>query len=259
MMLISPSCIDRVRSRARPSSIAARSTTDAIRARARPRRCVASSRRLARARARGRRSTRSRSRLPRPLARSRRRRVPTARLARLVRARASTSTRSRVLHRARRPTPSATSATRATRATRWTPRSSRANTPSDVARFTPREGWMRSNTVGRRGRWNRRDTAIGSVAGGRVIFRTRRIRARPSRARESSRRRIRASDSDSVERLYNHQNHSIDRFARVTRSRDATIARADVRSRGRPRARELGRCVARERRARARVARESER
>ena len=85
---------------------------------------------------------------------------------------------------------------------------------------------MRSNTVGRRGRWNRRDTAIGSVAGGRVIFRTRRIRARPSRARYASRRRIRASDSDSVERLYNHQNHSIDRFARVTRSRDATIARA---------------------------------
>ena len=35
MMLISPSCIDRVRSRARPSSIAARSTTDAIRASAR--------------------------------------------------------------------------------------------------------------------------------------------------------------------------------------------------------------------------------
>ena len=89
-----------------------------------------------------------------------------------------------------------------------------------------------------------------------MIFRTRRIRARPSRARDASRRRIRASDSDSVERLYNHQNHSIDRFARVTRSRDATIARADVRSRGRPRARELGRCVARERRARARVARD---
>lgn len=197
MMLISPSCIDRVRSRARPSSIAARSTTDAIRARARPRRCVASSRRLSRARARGRRSTRSRAPLPPPLARSRRRRVPTARLARLVRARASTSTRSRLLHRARRPTPTPR-ATRTTRRTRRTPRPSRANTPSDVARFTPREGWMRSNTVGRRGRWNRRDTAIGSVGGGRVIFRTRRIRARSWCARESVKSRVRASDSDSV-------------------------------------------------------------
>ena len=49
MMLISPSCLDRVRSRVRPSSIprrAARSTTDAIRARASAtmRRVIASSR-----------------------------------------------------------------------------------------------------------------------------------------------------------------------------------------------------------------------